>query len=155
MGAMLGFEVARRLRELGEVQPDHLFVSARQAPQLANAKEPLRFLTNQAFIDKLHALYGAVPEAIRQNAELQNVFLPILRADVALLETHPYIPGEPLRCPITVFGGEQDPHISAAMLFAWKEQTDADFSQHSFPGDHFYIASAKESVARVITRQML
>ena len=155
MGGMLGFEVARRLRELGAQQPSHLFVSARQAPQLVSHDEPLRFLPSQAFVDKLHALYGAVPDAIRRSPELQKVFLPILKADVTLLETHTYVSGERLECPITVFGGEQDPHISPAMLSAWQEHTHAEFTQQLFPGDHFYITAAKNAVAQAIAKQML
>ena len=155
MGAVIAFEVARHLRTLGETQVVHLFLSARAAPQLPNDDGNLRLLSDDEFMEKLHHLYGAVPEAIRGNTQLREIFLPILKADVTLLETHTFVPSDPLDCPITVFGGEQDPHISKPMLSAWREQTRATFTQRQFPGDHFYIMRAKDTVTRTIVEQLL
>jgi surfactin synthase thioesterase subunit len=114
----------------------------------------LRFLPAAAFMDELQRLYGAVPDVIRQNPELQDVFLPMLRADVTLLETHTYPPGEPLNCPITVFGGEQDQSVSREALAAWREHTRGAFTQHMFPGDHFYINHTWEALIHVIARAL-
>ena len=150
MGAIVCYEVACRLRATGATQPKHLFVSARAAPQLDNNTEPLRFLDNDQFIERLHQSYGAVPEAIRKSAELQDVFLPILRADVELLETHTDVAADPLDCPITALGGASDPAISAAMLAGWRERTTAGFVQHEFPGDHFFIHAEREAVMAAI-----
>ena len=150
MGAIVSYEVACRLRATGAAQPQHLFVSARAAPQLERNGEPLRFLENDLFIDRLHQTYGAVPEAIRKNVELQDIFLPILRADVELLETHIDVAADPLDCPITALGGADDPAISAAMLAGWRERTTAEFVQHEFPGDHFYIHAEVEAVMDTI-----
>lgn len=150
MGAIIGYEVARRLRLLDAPSPEHMFLSARAAPQLENNSEPMRDLDNDAFIERLHGLYGAVPEAIRQSTELRDVFLPILRADVALLETHGVTTSEPLDCPITVFGGSSDPAVSATMLAGWQEHTSAAFYQHELPGDHFFIHGQRKVVAATI-----
>ncbi len=67
-----------------------------------------------------------------------------------LLETHEFVASAPLECPITVFGGEQDPHISPEMLSPWRDQTQAGFSQRCFDGDHFYIVPAKAAVTAAI-----
>jgi surfactin synthase thioesterase subunit len=150
MGAIVAYEVARRLQSIGGAQPDHLFVSARAAPQLENRSEPLRFLDNDQFIDRLHQTYGAVPEAIRNSTELQAVFLPILRADVELLETYMEADASPLNCPITAFGGASDPAITAAMLAGWQDRTGVGFVQHEFAGDHFFIHAEREAVMAAI-----
>ncbi len=152
MGAAVCYQVACRLRAMGAPLPKHLFLSARAAPQLQDNSEPLRFLENDQFIERLHGLYGAVPDAIQQSAELQEVFLPILRADVTLLETHEYIEVEPLDCPVTVFGGEGDPAISAAMLAGWRECTSAGFAQHGFAGGHFFIHAQRKTVISVVAK---
>ena len=154
MGAIVSHEVARRLAETEAKQPQHLYLSARAAPQLQERSEPLRFLGNEELMDRLHQTYGAVPEAIRKSAELQQVFLPILRADVELLETHTDASIVPLNYPITVFGGDSDPAISGAMLAGWKEQSSADFAQHEFPGDHFFIHTAREAVIATIAASL-
>jgi medium-chain acyl-[acyl-carrier-protein] hydrolase len=114
----------------------------------------LRFLPAPSFIDELQRLYEAVPDVIRQNPALQDVFLPILRADVTLLETHTYAPGEPLNCPISVFGGEQDQSVTHEALAAWREHTRGAFTQHMFPGDHFYIHHTRKALIDMIMRQL-
>ena len=138
MGAMVCFEVACRLRAVGAPLPKHLFLSARAAPHLQEKSE-LRLLEDKDFIERLHELYGAVPDAIRGSAELREVFLPILRADVELLETHECVGVEPLDCPISVFGGDQDPAVTAGMLAGWEALTSAQFCQREFGGEHFYL----------------
>ncbi len=155
MGAMIAFEVARQLHKQHGPEPMHMLISSRSAPQIANPGTSLRFLPPLEFMETLQRLYGAVPDVIRQNAELQDVFLPILRADVTLLETHTYVPGEPLQCPISVFGGAQDQSITHDALAAWCEQTCASFTQHMFPGDHFYIHHARSALTSVIARELL
>ena len=90
----------------------------------------------------LHTLY--------QNEELRKVFLPILRADVELLETYAEAVSEPLDFPITALGGTSDPAISKAMLAGWRTCTSAVFTQHEFPGEHFYINSEREAVIATI-----
>jgi surfactin synthase thioesterase subunit len=97
MGAMIGYEVTRQLQKQHDLEPVHLFISSRSAPQLVDTATPLRFLPATSFMDELQRLYGAVPDAIRQHPELQDVFLPILRADVTLLETHTDVPDEPFK----------------------------------------------------------
>ncbi len=146
MGAIVCYEVACRLHLMEAQLPVHLFLSARAAPQLQYNSESLRFLDNDDFIERLHGLYGAVPEAIRQSAELQEVFLPILRADVTLLETYGCSEVTPLDCHISVFGGTTDPAISAAMLAGWRAYTSKTFTQHDFPGGHFFVHAEQRAV---------
>jgi len=154
MGAMIGYEVARQLQTQHDLAPAHLFISSRSAPQLVNTDAPLRDLPAAAFMDELQRLYGAVPDVLRQSHDLQDVFLPILRADVTLLETHTYTPGEPLNCPISVFGGEQDQSVTREALAAWREHTRGAFTQHMFPGDHFYINHTWEALIHMIARAL-
>ena len=78
MGAIVAYETACRLRNIDAIQPLHIFLSARAAPHLQEDGEPLRFLDDETFVDRLHRTYGAVPEAIQKSEELKKVFLPIL-----------------------------------------------------------------------------
>ena len=150
MGAMVAYETARRLLSVHANQPTHIFISARAAPDLQDRSNPLRFLEDAAFIDRLNQTYRAVPEAIRGNKELMELFLPILRADVELLETHLDFKSEPLNCPITVLGGKDDPAITKAMLAGWQNRTLGKFKQYEFPGEHFYINTEREAVVETI-----
>jgi surfactin synthase thioesterase subunit len=154
MGAIVAYEVARQLITGSGNQIKHLFLSARAAPDLQDNNDPLRFLDDEIFIDRLHQTYGAVPEAIRQSAELREVFLPILRADVELLEKYKEVMSEPLDCPISVFGGKSDPAISKGMLSGWRTRTNAVFMQHEFPGEHFYLNLEREAVIKTILNDL-
>ena len=154
MGAIVAYETARRLTAMGVNKPAHLFVSARAVPHLQKNTDLLRFLDDEAFVDKLQATYGAVPEAVRRNPEVRKIFLPILRADVELLETYEETSSEPLDLPITALGGISDPAISRAQLEGWQARTNAKFTYHEFPGDHFYIDEEREAVMAAIKNDL-
>ncbi len=154
MGAIIAYETACHLRKIGSSGPLHIFLSARAAPHLQEDGDPLRFLDDETFIARLHRTYGAVPEAIRQSEELKKIFLPILRADVELLEKYKNIRSEPLDCPISVLGGKSDPAISKTMLAGWQSHTSAVFIQHEFPGEHFFINSERNSVIETILNDL-
>jgi medium-chain acyl-[acyl-carrier-protein] hydrolase len=142
MGGLVSFELARLLRKKYHITPTYLFISGRRAPQIPNLKPPIYNLPEPAFIEELRHLNGT-PKTVLENDELMQLFVPILRADFAVLETYHYTPESPLNCPISVFGGLQDSEVSCDELQAWQEQTTASFSLNMFPGDHFFINSAQ------------
>ena len=154
MGAIVAYETARRLESMRVSQPIHLFVSARAAPHLQENTDLLRFLDDETFVDRLQKTYGAVPEAIQKSPELRKIFLPVLRADVELLEKYEEVSSEPLDYPITALGGISDTAISRANLEGWQARTSAKFSHHEFPGKHFYIDDEREAVLAAITNDL-
>ncbi|MBW4564798.1 MAG: thioesterase II family protein [Mojavia pulchra JT2-VF2] len=157
MGGLVSFELARLLRKNYGILPVHLFVSGRRAPQIPDADPPIHNLPESAFIKELRHLNGT-PKAVLENVELMQLFVPILRADFAVLETYVYTPEPPLNCPITVFGGLQDSEVGCDELQAWQEQTKAAFSLNMFPGDHFFLHSAQslllEKLAKYLPYQL-
>ena len=138
MGALLAFEVARRLRATDRATPCHLFVAGRRAPHVPFPYDPIHRLPDAEFMRLLQDRYGALPEAVRTNPELVEFFLPVIRADMTLLETYQYRPEPQLDCPITVYGGHADPSTTLRDLEAWAEQTRAGFRLRMFAGDHFF-----------------
>ncbi|MBD2468769.1 thioesterase II family protein [Nostoc sp. FACHB-145] len=158
MGGLVSFELARLLRKKYNIIPSHLFISGRRAPQIPDPDAPIHNLPEPAFIKELRHLNGT-PKEVLENAELMQLFLPILRSDFAVLETYIYKPEPPLECPLTVFGGLQDSRVDCSELQAWQEQTKADFNLHMFPGDHFFLHSAQsvllEKLAKYLPQQLL
>ncbi|WP_373528341.1 thioesterase II family protein [Nostoc sp.] len=150
MGGLVSFELTRLLRSKYSLAPFHLFISARRAPQIPLTKPLLHVLSDRDLLKELHSLNGT-PRAVLENPELMQIFLPILRADFAVLETYIYTQEQPLECPITVFGGLQDKEISHEALQAWREQTIADFSLQMFNDDHFFIHSHQELLLKFIS----
>ena len=142
MGAMISFELARRLREQGQPQPSHLFISGRRAPQLPN-DDPISYnLPDAELGQELLRLIGT-PKEVLEHPELMELMLPLLRADFSVVETYDYRPGVPLDCPLTVFGGLRDAEVSREQLEAWREQTTSEFALRMLPGDHFFLNDAQ------------
>ena len=153
MGSHLAFELARDLRRQGDPGPRHLFVSGRHAPQMADPDPPIHHLPTPEFIDELRRLHGT-PEEVLQHAELMELLMPILRADFAACETYEYAPEPPLNCPITAFGGLEDASADRDTMLAWREQTSSAFSVQVFPGDHFFLHSARPLLLQTITGEL-
>ncbi|MBD2507082.1 thioesterase [Nostoc muscorum FACHB-395] len=153
MGGLVSFELTRLLRSQYNLTPFHLFISARRAPQLPPIKPPLHILSDHDLQNELRSLNGT-PKAVLESEELMQIFLPILRADFAVLETYIYTPKQALECPITAFGGLQDQDVSHEDLQAWREQTITAFSLHELNGDHFFIHSHQELLFKLIYQEL-
>lgn len=154
MGGLISFELARLLRKKSGILPVHLFISGRRAPQILRTDAPIHNLPEAEFIEELRHLNGT-PPAVLENAELMQLFLPVLRADFAVLETYIYASEPPLECPITVFGGLQDSEVGRDELQAWQEQTKAIFNLHMFPGDHFFLNSVQHLLLEKLAKYLL
>ncbi len=138
MGALLAFEWARRLQRDGHSMPDWIFLSGRSAPDTPGDSSPLHSLPDRDFIEHLTHRFNGIPQEFLENNALMEVFLPILRADIAVVESYRFHEAEPLDCPITVFAGAEDKSVSWDQLFAWKRHTRRNFQMQILPGGHFY-----------------
>ena len=138
LGALVSFELARRIRRQYGVHPVRLFVSAGRAPQILHRGLPIHTLPDKEFLMELRRLNGT-PSELLDHAELMELMLPLLRADFAVYETYQYSSEAPLNCPISAFGGLQDNKVSDSDLDAWRVQTSVSFSLRMFPGDHFFL----------------
>jgi len=155
MGAMISFELARKLREMRNVRPAHLFVSGRRAPQLPNDDPITHDLPEPQLLEEVRRLNGT-PTEVLEHPELMQLMLPLLRADFSVVDTYEYRPGAPLGCPVTVFGGLQDVEVSRQHLEAWGEQTTAAFSVRMLPGDHFFLNSPSPQalLLRIVSEEL-
>jgi len=153
MGAMICFELAHLLRRERGIEPMHLFVSGRRAPQICEAEAPTYNLPEAEFIQELRRLNGT-PREVLDHPELMAVLIPILRADFSVCQTYTYSPKPLLGCPITAFGGLADVEAPREQMEGWREQTASSFSMRMFPGDHFFIHSAQSLVLRVLSQEI-
>jgi medium-chain acyl-[acyl-carrier-protein] hydrolase len=153
LGALVSFELARRLRAMN-IQPVHLFVSGRAAPQLPDPETPIRHLPIPEFVEAVRDRYQGIPDEILHDAEMIDLLLPALRADIAMNETYQYADGPLLECPISAFGGHQDRSVTTKELAAWRDQTSGAFRLRMFPGDHFFIHSAREAFLRAVAEDL-
>ena len=138
LGSLISFELTRRLRRQKAPCPLQLFVSGRRAPQIPDPDPPIHQLPDEEFIEALRRFNGT-PKAVLDNPELMELFLPLLRSDMCLSETYIYDHEDPLDCPISAFGGSEDPEVGREELAAWRDQTRSMFNMQLFPGDHFFL----------------
>jgi medium-chain acyl-[acyl-carrier-protein] hydrolase len=141
MGALVAFELVRRLRDGGHPLPAHLFSSAAPAPQMARPRLVSTALEAPAFWAAVNQLYGTPAQAAVDPALLE-LAVPPLKDDFRILTGYRYQPGPPLPLPITAFIGSTDPMVDPSGAEAWREQTTAAFALHEIPGPHLYLRDA-------------
>lgn len=153
MGALIGFEMAREMRRRGLPLPRRLIVSGRRAPTLPPSGPPLHALPDDAFIAELVRRYDAIPQAILQEPELVALFLPVLKADFAVFETHRHQPEPPLACALSTYGGTEDPQT--AEMAGWEALAEGPVRRRRFPGGHFYLAASRPALAAALAEDVL
>ena len=143
LGGLVAFELSRILRHRPGQAPLALFVSATPAPQLPWPHPPVRHLDDLPLVERVNERYGGtIPDVIRLDAELRDLLIPALRADLTAFETYEYRAADPLSCPISVFGGTRDAMVPRASLEAWRAQTSGGFKLREVDEDHLFVQSA-------------
>jgi medium-chain acyl-[acyl-carrier-protein] hydrolase len=146
MGAVLAAQVALTLQSKGLPRPRRLFVSARRAFHVPDPHAPLSHLSDDAFVAEINRRYGGIPPEVLNSQELLELLLPTLRADIAALESFEPDERQRLTCPISAYGGADDPMTPRAHLDAWGELTTAGFEVRIFPGGHFYLRTQRTAL---------
>lgn len=139
LGGLLAFELARRLEHAHGRTPQQLFVSGHEAPDLPSEPDRDHLLPDDVFRVRLRELSGT-PQEVLDNDDLMELLIPVLRADFAASNT--YRLGTPwlrLSCPLTVFGGLDDPEAPPHTLRAWQQRTTGSFRLRLLPGHHFFL----------------
>jgi medium-chain acyl-[acyl-carrier-protein] hydrolase len=154
LGALVCFETVCELRRRGARLPEHLFVSACEAPHTRRSKDRSGHLDDAAFLERLRQL-GGVSEQVLAHREILALLLPMLRADFRLAETYRFRHDDPLPIPVTAVAGRDDRLASPADLARWRELAGAGFELVTVPGDHFYVSSHHLDLLSLITDRIL
>jgi surfactin synthase thioesterase subunit len=147
-GAVIAFELARRLDELAPGRIDRLFVSGSAAPW---AGRPGRAtgLPDDEFIAAVQTFAGATHTALAE-PRLRGVLLPPLRADVEMHEAYRVAYGTAVGVPITAIRGADDALISNAAVAEWAQATRADFESAELPGGHMYLTDRRIELSALV-----
>jgi medium-chain acyl-[acyl-carrier-protein] hydrolase len=154
MGALMAYEVALELRRRQCPLPSHLYVSGRRSPTLPDPCVQLHRLPDRELVRELNRRFAGLPSAITEDAELLALFLPIIRADVTLLETHALSVGAPLDVDASAFGGIADPGTTLDLLGAWQALLARPLTVRHFPGGHFYLHQHRAEFLRVFSADL-
>ena len=153
VGALIAFEVARRLEHL------HwpilaLFVSGRRGPAIPGSAPRLSELPLEEFVAEMLKRDELIPSAAFAEREQLQLLVPALRADFAMMDNYRYQSGVPLRCAIVACGGTADADASRADLEAWKMETRGRFSLHTFSGGRAFLQREQDALTALVANQL-
>ncbi|HEX6527976.1 MAG TPA: alpha/beta fold hydrolase [Streptosporangiaceae bacterium] len=149
LGAAIAYEVAREMRARRACEPALLAVSAAPAPYVTTDSVTADQLSDRELIEETR-LSGGLPAQVLDSEELLELVLEAFRADLLLADSYRYVPSAPLSCPISVFGGRQDPLVPEAALSSWTSLTSNRAVIRVYDGDHFYLWGREREVASAI-----
>jgi len=146
MGALLAFEIARRLEADGH-RPAHLFVSGRRGP--ATFRDERAHRSDETIMADVRALSGTA-SALLGDEEMMRAALPSLRSDYKAVETYRCEPEASVACPVTVLTGDDDPKTTVDEAKAWDGHTTGAFDLRVFSGGHFFLSAHALEINRLL-----
>jgi pyochelin biosynthesis protein PchC len=150
LGALVAYEVARRLEERAGTRPLVLFASGRRAPSIHRPETVTGDDGDASLMTELRRV-GGPDQSLFAEPELLEMALPALRADYAMLRHYRDAPERPaLGLPITALTGDRDPVTSEDDARAWERHTTGAFELAVFPGGHFFLTDEPAGPAATI-----
>ena len=155
MGTIISYELIRLIKKQHLEQPLLYIPSGMKPPHLSNHETPIHALPDLEFCREfLKKEHSDRLESIFNDDEMRDFFLPMIKADTELVETYTFEDATPFDCPITAFTGVDDQDVPEAQLLEWARHTTGTFKYHCFPGDHFYIETAKDEMLSTLNREI-
>jgi len=145
LGALVAFERARELRRRGGRTRALLVASAYPAPQRPRARPHISHLPHDEFVAMLRQHFD-VTEGLLSDPVLAELALPVLRADLGIVESYAYRDEPPFDFPLAAFGGIGDPEAGAEDVAAWQAQSTQPVRVRLFPGGHFFVSTERPAV---------
>ncbi|MFF4020793.1 thioesterase II family protein [Streptomyces sp. NPDC001843] len=149
LGALVAYTLTRALDDAGVPPPLFLAVGACLPPHTATALVSAADLPDEQLLPLLGDL-GSLPQgtAASPGGLWRRTVLPVLRDDLRLARSlreaalDP-VTGGPVRCPVLVFGGTDDPLAAPDSLGNWQQWASGPIVRHTVAGDHFFAGSVE------------
>jgi surfactin synthase thioesterase subunit len=148
LGAVLAFELARRLEKSAELSVRHLFVSGSPGPW-SRREDRASGMSDTAFLARVREFAGYDHPAL-VDEELRELILPTLRADVEMHETYRAVDGARVSAPVTALLGVDDSLVSTEEAGDWARATTSAFHLSHLPGGHMYLTEQPAAVLQLI-----
>ncbi|MFG2645261.1 thioesterase II family protein [Streptomyces sp. NPDC048370] len=152
LGAVLAYELARRLATTPDVRLVRLFASGSPHPAEPRAARATG-LDDDAFLARVNEFAGYADEAL-DDPELRELVLPTLRADVEMHES--YVPADDrlLAVPVTTLRGTADTLVRRSEAEAWDRTTDAGHRHVELDGGHMYLTESAPDLLRIVAEEL-
>lgn len=156
MGSVLAYELYYKIIKEGKNKPRHIFFSGRRAPNTINEnKNSISYkLPDDKFMNKIVEM-GGTPKELLENKELLEIFTPILKNDMKILEEYKYKERkEKIKCNISVINGTYD-NVKYHQKVAWKDLCEGQCQLYDLKGNHFFINDNVENISNIIEKNLL
>jgi len=153
MGAILAYELARKLVHDTSIEVEHLFVSGSPSPW-TKRREVATGLSDDEFIARIVDFTGYQHAAL-EVPEMRDLLLPTLRADVEMHESYCPVSGQPLPIAITSMRGVGDLLVSSEEAEGWRGASTGDFNMIEIPGGHMYLVDNVATTVSTVENTIL
>ncbi|OXM45005.1 thioesterase II family protein [Amycolatopsis alba] len=137
MGAVVAWELCRTLRATRGWLPEGLVVAAAAAPGSLHAPNWRSETSDEGLIELITRAEG-LPADTPPDPLFLEYILPILRADLTVVNEFRPEPRPPLRCDLRVYLGADDPLAGEAEAVGWLAEVEGTARVSTFPGGHFF-----------------
>ncbi|MEU7583037.1 alpha/beta fold hydrolase [Streptomyces sp. NPDC041068] len=152
LGAVLAYELGQLLAARDDVELVRIFVSGSPGPWTGRSDRATG-LDDEEFLLRVQEFAGYSHEALA-NAEMRELILPILRADVELHESYVPSTDDPLPVPITSLRGRTDELVTTEQAGEWSKATSGEFSLIEVDGGHMYLTEDTGGLLRLLEDQL-
>lgn len=154
MGALVGYEIAHKIKEKSLPLPVHMFFSGKSAPHFSLRDKVIHNLNDYEFKKELLKLEGT-PKEVLENDDLMEIFLPILRSDFKAIEEYKHFEKENiLDCNFTVLYGKEE-RMPLNEIADWQKHTKKKCNFFKFSGGHFFIQEHSEDIVNIINNTLI
>lgn len=150
LGGVLSHEITLRLEAAGRSVELLVISSARPPGMNRMTVRKVLDMDRAAWVREL-AGHGFGEPQLLARPDIQDMVIPILRADYLLLSRH-HQPGGMVTCPILAVGGDRDEWVTATHLAGWGELTTDECVTAVLPGGHFYYRDQLATFSHLIHR---
>lgn len=150
MGAIIAYELYKKLRENNDKQPRHIFFCSSRAPQKISRQLSIleKDEFKQAVID-----FGGVPDFMIESEKVLNEVLSVVKHDVDLLETYEFEKSNMyIDIPVTVTEGDRD--IYCHQSEDWQHISRARLGNIVLSGGHFFIFEQRKMFLDILVNTL-
>jgi surfactin synthase thioesterase subunit len=138
-GALLAYESTVRLLTRTRHRPVRLFVSGSGGPWAPRKRLGLAEAGDAEFVQRLSEHIGYEHPALG-DPELRDLLLPVVRADLKVVDEYVPTRREPIPVPITVLRGRDDAMVTREQADEWKAIAAGEFERIDIDGGHMYFS---------------
>lgn len=153
MGSLLAYELYYKICEMKKRKPKHIFFSGYGAPNTVVKGEEIHGLPDNEFMEKIMEMGGS-PRELMENKELFQLFLPILKNDMRILEKYLFKPKEAkMECDISILTGNEE-KLKPNQIIEWRKHTEGKCKMYTLSGNHFFINTNMKNITNLINQTL-